>query len=393
MTREWPDAAVGWARLDFPVRGRSPLQHVDIALLTEPPPASRPQRPAARAPTPRGAALGGPSVRRSGEVARRRSPRRGVPRLPKKSVGSSPPGSHSGRWITSGAARRACRTTEPHPGRGDRDRRLGGHSPPARPLPRARAHPGVVAVSLIGAQPAEVKLIWETRDKSRWSGPWWHLPATSRGSATSPTLHEGSHGRGSPVGVARGGAPRAPPGRRARQLRTAHEMFASMGRSVCGAWPSRAAGHGRGSPCAHPETRDPAHRSKAADRTARPRRALESRDRCAAVHQPAHGPVRHRQRVLEAGHQTRDASSRTRCRASTSPPRLHCATDWPPARRTGGGEQGSRAGGIPHERRARTFGGADRGAPRYSGLRGRPDGVYAIGRTLYPGIMRTSGVG
>ena len=38
LHREWPDAAIDWARLDFPVRGRSPLQHVDIALLTEPPP-------------------------------------------------------------------------------------------------------------------------------------------------------------------------------------------------------------------------------------------------------------------------------------------------------------------------------------------------------------------
>ena len=38
LHREWPDAAVDWARLDFPVRGRSPLQHVDVALLTEPPP-------------------------------------------------------------------------------------------------------------------------------------------------------------------------------------------------------------------------------------------------------------------------------------------------------------------------------------------------------------------
>ena len=86
------------------------------------------------------------------------------------------------------------------------------------------------------------------------------------------------------------------------QLRTAHEMFASMGTE---AFADRA----RRELLATGETvrtnrglAPRAHRPRRADRPARPQRALEPRDRRPAVHQSAHGPVPLAQGLHEARH-------------------------------------------------------------------------------------------
>ena len=88
------------------------------------------------------------------------------------------------------------------------------------------------------------------------------------------------------------------------QLRTAHEMFASMGTE---AFADRA----RRELLATGETvrkrtvdiARRAHRPGGADRPARPQRALEPGDRRPAVHQSAHGPVPLAQGLHEARHQ------------------------------------------------------------------------------------------
>jgi len=165
LHREWPDATIEWAKLEFPVRGRSPLQHTDIALLTEPPPhpglselvLARQTRVAILSAGHRLAAL--PSVP-VGDL------------LDEVYVGCDP--SMDPAWL-------AFWTLEHErggPTRMSEDRAntveaaieavASGQAFATAPAPLASAlaHPGVVAVPLIGAQPAEVKLVWETRSEN-----------------------------------------------------------------------------------------------------------------------------------------------------------------------------------------------------------------------------------
>jgi DNA-binding transcriptional LysR family regulator len=165
LHRERPDAAIEWARLDFPVRGRSPLQHVDVALLTEPPPYP---------------GLSDLLLARQGRVAllsarHRFAARAKVPvgdLLDEVYLGFDP--SMDPAWL----AFWSLDHERGGPARSSEDRATdleeaieivaSGRAfvtAPA-PLATALAHPGVVAVPLIGAQPVEVKLVWETRTEN-----------------------------------------------------------------------------------------------------------------------------------------------------------------------------------------------------------------------------------
>ena len=87
------------------------------------------------------------------------------------------------------------------------------------------------------------------------------------------------------------------------QLRTALEMFTSMGIEAFAARAEREL-LATGERVRKRSRRDPrgAHRAGSSDRATRPRRPLERRDRRAAVHQPAHGRLPPAQGVHQARH-------------------------------------------------------------------------------------------
>ena len=91
------------------------------------------------------------------------------------------------------------------------------------------------------------------------------------------------------------------------QLRTAHDMFATMG-AVAFAERARREllATGETVRARTPDTRDQLTAQEMQIAQLARRRALEPHDRCAAVHQSAHGPVPPAQGVREAGHQLPD---------------------------------------------------------------------------------------
>jgi DNA-binding transcriptional LysR family regulator len=165
LHREWPDAAVDWARLDFPVRGRSPLQHVDVALLTEPPPHP---------------GLSELLLARQSRVAllsagHRFAGRAKVPvgyLLDEVYLGCDP--SMDPAWLAFWSLDHE--RGGPAPMSEDRATTVEevieivasgrAYATAPAPLASALAHPGVVAVPITGAQPVEVKLIWHTRTRN-----------------------------------------------------------------------------------------------------------------------------------------------------------------------------------------------------------------------------------
>jgi len=109
-----------------------------------------------------------------------------------------------------------------------------------------------------------------------------------------------------------------------KQLRTAHEMFASMGAE---AFADRALGHWRDCAQTHGGNARRPHRPRGSDRAARPRWTLEPGDRHPALHQSAYGPVPLAQGFHQARHQfpqpARPRPARLRCHpAAVAPPGL-----------------------------------------------------------------------
>jgi DNA-binding transcriptional LysR family regulator len=165
LHRERPNAAIEWARLEFPVRGRSPLQHADVALLTAPPPyPGLSEMLLARQDRVALLSAGHPLAHR--------------PEVPVEDlldevyIGCDP--SMDSDWL----AFWSLDHERGGPARMSEDRATtveeaienvaSGQVYVTAPAPLASAptHPGVVAVPVIGAQPVEVKLVWETRTEN-----------------------------------------------------------------------------------------------------------------------------------------------------------------------------------------------------------------------------------
>ena len=121
--------------------------------------------------------------------------------------------------------------------------------------------------------------------------PFRRTPLRGGGRAAGPRPPRPSPGP-SPARVRRMAASREPtPGRaRATSSRPRH-VQPHRGRGVCGASPSRALGHRRDRAQTHRRHARRAHSPGGSDRTSRPRRPLQPRDRRTTVHQPPNGAV------------------------------------------------------------------------------------------------------
>jgi LysR family hca operon transcriptional activator len=167
LHRDLPEIDVKWETLEFPRAGKSPLQHTDAALLTEPPPYPGVSE-LLLDKQPRVALL---------SARHRLASRKTVPvkaLLDEVMVGADPSMDPAWRaiWYLDRERGSPARTTA------DRVTSLeetieivaSGRAICTAPAPvgSSLAHPGVLAVPITGARSVAVKLIWATATENPW---------------------------------------------------------------------------------------------------------------------------------------------------------------------------------------------------------------------------------